>query len=165
MTWHPERVERLKELWAAGKSAGQIAREFGLTRNAVVGKIQRANLPPRLVVERKPRPSRARPNNLRVKKEGRTFDPGDRALPVESPKPPACKPVSLLAVRSSECRYPVAEWAGPDAPFYCGAPTMDDCGPYCRWHARIAYQPDSQRRWQTARHPGGVEAMLRRAGA
>ncbi len=45
MAWTDERVERLKELWAQGLSASQIARELGgVTRNAVIGKVHRLGL-------------------------------------------------------------------------------------------------------------------------
>ena len=42
MTWTPDRTERLKALWAEGRSSSQIAKELGgLTRNAVIGKVKR----------------------------------------------------------------------------------------------------------------------------
>lgn len=45
MSWTDERVEKLKELWAEGKSASQIAKEMGgVTRNAVIGKVHRLGL-------------------------------------------------------------------------------------------------------------------------
>ena len=45
MEWTPERVERLKQLWAKGLPARQIAQELGgVTRNAVIGKAHRIGL-------------------------------------------------------------------------------------------------------------------------
>ena len=45
MTWTDERVETLKNMWADGKSASQIAKELGgITRNAVIGKVHRLGL-------------------------------------------------------------------------------------------------------------------------
>ena len=45
MSWTDERVELLKKLWADGLSASQIAAELGgITRNAVIGKVQRLAL-------------------------------------------------------------------------------------------------------------------------
>ena len=45
MSWTDERVERLKELWAEGMSASQIAKTLGgVTRNAVIGKVHRLGL-------------------------------------------------------------------------------------------------------------------------
>jgi len=48
MSWTDERVELLKNMWAEGKSASQIAKELGsVTRNAVIGKVHRLGLPSR----------------------------------------------------------------------------------------------------------------------
>ncbi|WP_424929615.1 GcrA family cell cycle regulator [Amaricoccus tamworthensis] len=45
MSWTDERVETLKNMWAEGKSASQIAKELGgVTRNAVIGKVHRLGL-------------------------------------------------------------------------------------------------------------------------
>ena len=45
MGWTDERVELLKNLWAEGLSASQIAAELGgITRNAVIGKVHRLGL-------------------------------------------------------------------------------------------------------------------------
>lgn len=45
MSWTDERVEKLKELWAEGISASQIAKVLGgVTRNAVIGKVHRLGL-------------------------------------------------------------------------------------------------------------------------
>lgn len=40
-TWTPERVERLREMAAAGKSGSEIAAVLGVTRNMVIGKATR----------------------------------------------------------------------------------------------------------------------------
>jgi len=41
MSWDAKDVALLKELWAAGHSAGQIASRLGYSRNAVSAKLQR----------------------------------------------------------------------------------------------------------------------------
>lgn len=44
-SWSESRVERLRELWAAGLSAREIAQELGdISRNAVIGKLSRLGL-------------------------------------------------------------------------------------------------------------------------
>jgi len=43
-TWTSERVELLKRCLRAGLSCGQAAREIGVTRNAVIGKMNRLGL-------------------------------------------------------------------------------------------------------------------------
>ena len=45
MSWTDDRVDKLKELWAEGMSASQIAKVMGgVTRNAVIGKVHRLGL-------------------------------------------------------------------------------------------------------------------------
>ena len=45
MSWTPEKVEKLRELWGKGYTASQIAEKLGdTTRNAVIGKAHRLNL-------------------------------------------------------------------------------------------------------------------------
>lgn len=42
--WTDDSIERLKRRWKDGDSAGDIARAFGMTRNAVIGKLARLGL-------------------------------------------------------------------------------------------------------------------------
>ncbi|WP_114228264.1 MULTISPECIES: GcrA family cell cycle regulator [Sphingomonas] len=45
MSWTDERIDRLKAMWTAGKTASQIADELGgVSRNAVIGKAHRLGL-------------------------------------------------------------------------------------------------------------------------
>ena len=44
MIWTPDQTAQLKTLWLEGKSSGQIADKFGVTRNAVIGKLNRGGL-------------------------------------------------------------------------------------------------------------------------
>ena len=83
MSWDANDVALLKELWAAGHSAGQIAGRLGHSRNAVSAKLKRlghkrghkpptAN--PRIVAARKTAAACARPAERvvsRPKKAGR----------------------------------------------------------------------------------------------
>ena len=47
ITWTPERVERLTELFEEGLPTAEIGRRLGLTKNAVIGKLHRIALSPR----------------------------------------------------------------------------------------------------------------------
>ena len=67
MSWTPERVEKLKELWKKGHSASQIAIMLGDTsRNAVIGKAHRLSLEARSVSNRSS-------NKTKSKKGARRF--------------------------------------------------------------------------------------------
>lgn len=45
--WTPAAVERLRELWASGMSTAAIAREMKTSKNSIVGKAHRLQLPSR----------------------------------------------------------------------------------------------------------------------
>ena len=47
MEWNDETIARLRELWAEGLSTAEIGRRMSVSKNAVVGKAHRLNLPPR----------------------------------------------------------------------------------------------------------------------
>lgn len=77
MFWNADRVEALRTLWSDGLSASTIGERLGTTRNSVIGKVHRENLPPRATSVRKI-----------VKSQKRTHDRG-HAGPrhkIENPK-------------------------------------------------------------------------------
>lgn len=47
MEWSVEAIDRLRALWAEGLSTAEIGRRMGISKNAVVGKAHRLNLPAR----------------------------------------------------------------------------------------------------------------------
>jgi GcrA cell cycle regulator len=53
-TWTPERIARLIELWEEGVTTAEIGRRIGVTKNAVIGKVHRIGLVPRVVKEAPP---------------------------------------------------------------------------------------------------------------
>ena len=60
--WTDTRTERLKALWADGRSASEIAGLLGeVTRNAVIGKVHRLGLAGRKTTSRQPVPRRTSP--------------------------------------------------------------------------------------------------------
>ena len=62
MGWDAEDVALLKKLWAAGRSAAQIARRLGYSRNAVCAKLTRLDL------KRGHKPPTAKPKIMPVPK-------------------------------------------------------------------------------------------------
>lgn len=137
--WTETRITQLTALWASGISASQIAREMGLTKNAVVGKAHRLNLPPRP----SPITRRLEPRKPRIKRAPRTTLPALIEAPVMRAEP-APRPASP-ARRC--CVWPMwgRERPGPD-PLFCGAPVHDAGRVYCETHVARAYQ----RREETA---------------
>lgn len=47
MEWNEETIARLRALWAKGLSTAEIGRRMAISKNAVVGKAHRLNLPDR----------------------------------------------------------------------------------------------------------------------
>src|SRR5258707_6655170 len=47
MEWNDETIARLRVLWAEGLSTAEIGRRMGVSKNAVVAKAHRLNLPAR----------------------------------------------------------------------------------------------------------------------
>lgn len=142
MTWTDERIALLTDLWTAGKTGSECAEALGISRNAALGKAYRLGLPARVRATPKPmsRPRAPRPPKPVIARPApapRPAKPARVVAPPPAPMPPKCHPVSLMAVVYGQCRFPVAGWAGPDAPFYCGSPSTDGRS-YCRWHQRIA---------------------------
>lgn len=142
--WTDNDVERLRRLWDEGHSGGVIAREFGISRNAVIGKAYRLGLPQRTTLvrnktttvfaERSPwRASKPKPPKREPKKTF-TIGPDPRA-PRYVEIIPEDQRVSLLDLEASHCRFPFGE--GREITF-CGRQRVTGL-PYCLSHARSAY--------------------------
>jgi GcrA cell cycle regulator len=177
MNWTDERVEKLKRLWAEGLSASQIAAQLGgVSRNAVIGKVHRLNLPGRAKAggvaaagrTQTKRPAAApRPTNFpsrvaTARPAARTV--GATALQDENdvdtvqeiivaPKGnvvvPISKQLALTDLTERTCKWPVGDPLKDDFHF-CGCESPD-ASPYCAYHARLAYQPVHERRRAAAR--------------
>lgn len=161
MSWTDDRVELLRKLWSEGLSASRVATELGpgITRNAVIGKIHRLGLAERAKTVSAPRPRAAKPP--RQPAQPRQQGPSvmgnvalalsPRALAAPAPAVdeevvvPICERVTLMELREAMCRWPMGDPTAPEFRF-CGAKSPIGAGPYCAYHARIAYQPAQDRR-------------------
>ena len=171
MIWTDERVELLRKLWAEGLSASQIAAQLGgVSRNAVIGKVHRLKLSGRgrnaaaPARQKKPAPSQQRRKARRVRRTAVTAEPivprsarprcrrssmPSRSSAIQSgPRTSIVVPISrnlqLIQLNERTCKWPIGDPLAENFHF-CG----NDCaetGPYCRYHARIAFQPVSERR-------------------
>ena len=93
MSWTDERIEALRTMWEAGRTASQIAEELGgVSRNAVIGKAHRLNL--------QARPSPVRPNEASGG-EPVAIEPDSILAAAPEPEPEAeAEPVAVLAVEA-----------------------------------------------------------------
>lgn len=84
MVWTADQTKRIRSMWLDGQTAATIALELGVTRNAVIGKIDRIKLlrKPRVRKPRKPR--NGNPNaKFQIGARVRTSDayPYEKAMP------------------------------------------------------------------------------------
>jgi GcrA cell cycle regulator len=149
-TWTPERVDQLRNCVVAGLTCSQIAAQIGVSRNAVIGKINRLGL------------SRARaagaPAHSRLPRIQHPRLPTQRRLlrligaeapsvaevmlvfaPVDS-----TKHCSLVELSQGKCRWPINDPGAADFAF-CGNEVIKGFS-YCAGHARIAYRLPAWRR-------------------
>ena len=171
MNWTDERVERLKKLWADGLSASQIAAQLGgVSRNAVIGKVHRLNLPGRAKsggqssVRTKRTTTAPRAPNYAGRTASQTTrtvsrSNGGAALkqdldvvaaeevdtrPMEDVVVPISRRLSLIELSERTCKWPVGDPL-QEGFHFCGNDSGDS-SPYCGYHAKMAFQPSSERK-------------------
>ncbi len=176
MNWTDERVELLRRLWSEGLSASQIAAQIGgVSRNAVIGKVHRLKLSGRgKQTSAQPRAKKPVPvaQSARSTSSARTTSPGGssrisshtHAVGATALKadyqvqaiaatvlefapaltPPVSKALKLVELSERTCKWPIGDPLAVDFNF-CGNDS-GDAGPYCQFHAKMAYQPASDRR-------------------
>lgn len=158
-SWSDEMVTRLRQLWAEGLSASQIAKILGFTRNAVIGKAHRIDLPMRLwkrqgqglarkppTDNRYPRPRKsaaqraadAKERMRRLREERKTSREWRRRLMFDPPPAPDMLNVALLDLEARHCRFPIGDPREADFGF-CGS-GREGVHPYCLYHMGIAYR-------------------------
>ena len=150
-TWTAERIAQLKSGFSAGLSCAQIADEIGVSRNAVIGKLNRLGLSR----GRGPAAPRVR-NGVSVRRpQVLTQRLVLKALFASAPVADdvvSAEPCSLLNLAPRKCRWPIGG-AATAAFTFCGNITIDGMS-YCAGHARMAYRGSS----------GRLQAVPRAAG-
>lgn len=170
MGWTEERVELLKKLWAEGLSASQIAAQLGgVSRNAVIGKVHRLKLSGRARstssaprAKKAPRASSGGTRTPSRAGSGRSMSAptiGATALkpqyvaeavaeaelrPIEDIVVPIPRKLTLVELTDRTCKWPIGDPLNEDFHF-CGHDS-DESSPYCTYHARLAFQPNVDRR-------------------
>jgi GcrA cell cycle regulator len=172
MNWTDERVERLKKLWADGLSASQIAAQLGgVSRNAVIGKVHRLNLPGRAksggqasVRTKRTTAAPRAPNYAGRTASTQTTRPvgrssGGAALkqdldvvaaeeidtrPMDDVVVPISRRLTLVELSERTCKWPVGDPL-QEGFHFCGNDS-GDASPYCGYHAKMAFQPSSERK-------------------
>jgi GcrA cell cycle regulator len=158
--WNDVTTRKVRDLWAEGHSTAEIGRRMGVSKNAVVGKAHRLDLPARSSPIRKGghqaviAPKRA-PRLKRVQTlpslaaavvpapvtTPDTVSPTGTARDDTAPVP-ARRPTTRCD--GSPCCWPIGKPGQPGFGF-CDAP-ITTRAPYCEAHARKAYVRASSRR-------------------
>ena len=148
-TWTMERIALLKDRLCAGFSCGQIARELGVSRNAVIGKTNRLGLSrfkrtisgqvKQTGTRKNTRPRTASPRPVTQRTILRSLWAMSQLASAAEVLAETAKACSVLELQQWHCRWPLGDPASEGFGF-CG--NMRIAGlPYCPAHARIAYRP------------------------
>lgn len=145
--WTDDLVEKLKELWAEGHSASQIARAMPSphpSRNAVIGKVHRlglagritstrrtAGLPPLPREQRPPRPKPPTAEEIAAMPEPEPARLDDEAGGTSL--------VTIQTVSDRTCRWPIGDPQDRDFHFCGRGPKPGSV--YCEPHHNKAHQP------------------------
>lgn len=156
--WTRELTERLKQLWADGRTASQIAVELGGTiRSSVSGKVHRLGLTERRKTTSHPwieagvsrRTSQRQKANAhqrlpQARPKAFVLDAERSLRDVELPTEIGSNPVKLINLREHHCRWVLGE---PKDMLFCGNPMLNGYR-YCAGHARMVYRLADDRRGQ-----------------
>jgi GcrA cell cycle regulator len=176
MDWSEETIGRLRMLWTEGHSTAEIGRRLGVSKNAVVGKAHRLDLPARPSPIRRdgagPAPRTRSPRRVAgptlpplVSADGvGAAQPPRPAMvqPRPAPTPMAPRPAMIAAVqpaprvqmaprpfaRTVACCWPIGEPGTKSFRFCDGEAMMGK--PYCQEHAQLAYVKVRDRREDAA---------------
>jgi GcrA cell cycle regulator len=162
MEWSEETIVHLRALWADGHSTAEIGRRLGVSKNAVVGKAHRLDLPARPSPIRRDGPSLGHPRRTVPRAMGPTLPPLSSAQPLMAPShaimPPRPRPVPIPPRvqappprpygRLVACCWPIGE-PGTREFHFCDAESVPG-KPYCAEHASLAYVKVRDRREDAA---------------
>lgn len=156
--YHPELIDELKTLHAEGLSFAQMARRLGhgLTRNAVLGKATRLNLP-----QRAPHRHDIGYGTKKVSAEPAlavVTSHGDEPIPLLEPD---------VFAPNGQCKWPHGDTGQPGWRM-CGHLASKPGSPWCAYHYAKAYDRPktiaSQNSYDAKRAAASVNRMMARAG-
>lgn len=161
--WTPATLNKMKALLEKGMSTSEIGKKIGMSKNAVVGKLNRLGWNNKSVANANKKAPAKKEIVIKVKpakKDNVKKVPANTAktkkVTAPSPKAPANKTtgtskknlvahqhmiqhaVELAMLRPDQCRWPIGN---PDSEnfHFCGAKVFPG-KPYCYEHCRAAYQ-------------------------
>jgi GcrA cell cycle regulator len=130
--WTDEAVEILRQMWTVeGRPASAIAALFGITRNAVLGKVHRARMAYLHRPKTKPKAKQTRRHHPMV--FAKVVGPELAELEPETP----VEPVRLMDLQAHHCRWPVAGTG--EHTLFCGATALSKRHSWCEKHHKMGH--------------------------
>jgi hypothetical protein len=144
--WTDAACKRLEILWREGYIGKDIAKVFGLSRNAVMGKLRRLGLLGLTDRPQNPPAKRLQPPRPRKPPVEKHVDPGEKYFFKPPPVPerpiPEYGKLELFDLKRNSCRWPSD---GDSAPWtFCGRPVIAETS-YCPEHHSRAHSPHAPR--------------------
>ena len=144
MSWTPEKVEKLKELWGKGQTASQIAEIIGgLSRNAIIGKAHRLNLSAKIRARSSTNNQNYyNPNSESENSQKRVKKSKFKSLIIEKDFEPE-NPKQLEDLTEEVCKWPIGH-PDEDSFYFCGRNSLKEFS-YCKLHILYAFQPKGKK--------------------
>ncbi len=134
MGWTDESVEKLRQLWAQGLTANEIAKKLGVTKNAIVGKVHR------LCLTARPSPIKSKDAEEEIPQQPDLIEKIEEKPVEEVAKPHKTEEltnIKLADLDSHTCRWPIGDPRDDDFCF-CGKKVRSG-QTYCDEHSMQAY--------------------------
>lgn len=155
MAWTDDMIDKLTKLWQKGLTTNEIAKELGVSKNSIVGKVHRLNLTSR------PSPIKKKDDESEITATSAPVEPEVQEKPIKSSKKALKEPeikepsealpkeptspvvqknkrgIKLSELDSHTCRWPIGD-PKDDNFCFCGAKVRTG-QTYCDEHAAIAY--------------------------
>lgn len=136
--WTDKKIQMLRQLWSDGDTTAQIGAKLGCSKNAVIGKANRINLPHRPnPVQRQGGTPRQKTVASPIRRPKITItSSGEAAEPAAKPSAPAI-PLRRFRRIQPSCCWPLGE-PGASGFRFCEA-LCEQSRPYCANHLAVAY--------------------------
>ena len=143
MSWTPEKVDKLKELWGKGNTASEIAQILGgVTRNAVIGKAHRLNLSGKIQTKKSSSVATYSSDNENKISRKNLRRGKFKSLIIDKNFEPE-NPKQLEELDENSCKWPIGH-PNEKSFYFCGRSSLKDFS-YCKLHLLYAYQPKGKK--------------------